>query len=83
LSRATRWRHAGVSTHPAFVTPTWPGGLRPQQLHLDVDVDDLDVGEAAVLQLGARKTDLQPDPAEFRVFLDPVGNPFCLVLAES
>jgi len=64
-----------------YVAPTWPGGVHPQQLHLDFDVPDLDVGEAAVLELGARVVAIQPDPAEFRVFLDPVGHPFCLVRA--
>ena len=62
-----------------FVAPTWPDGAHPTQLHLDFFVDDLDVGEAEVLAIGARKTDEQPDPGEFRVFLDPIGHPFCLV----
>jgi hypothetical protein len=63
--------------------PTWPNGDVPQQAHLDVDVDDLDGGEARVLELGAIKTATQPSPADFRVFLDPAGHPFCLVLAEA
>jgi Glyoxalase-like domain len=54
----------------------------PQQMHLDVDVDDLDEGEAAVLPLGAVKAEQQPGKT-FRVFLDPAGHPFCLVLAAS
>ena len=61
--------------------PTWPTGDIPQQAHLDVDVDDLDPCEARVLELGASKADTQPSPTEFRVFFDPVGHPFCLVLA--
>jgi predicted enzyme related to lactoylglutathione lyase len=60
--------------------PDWPSGT-PQQLHLDFDVDDLDEGERAVLAIGARKADFQPEPHEWRVFLDPAGHPFCLVLA--
>jgi hypothetical protein len=36
-----------------------------------------------VLAIGAPKTDMQPDPGDFRVFLNPAGHPFCLVLAES
>ncbi|CAN5501082.1 MAG: VOC family protein [Iamia sp.] len=59
--------------------PTWPDGDVPQQAHLDIDVDDLDAGEAAVLTLGARKADAQPSPTDFRVFIDPAGHPFCLV----
>jgi len=65
-----------------FVRPTWPAGEHPQQLHLDFDVDDLDRGEADVLALGARKTDVQPSPDSFRVYLDPAGHPFCLVRAD-
>jgi hypothetical protein len=59
--------------------PTWPDGDVPQQAHLDIDVDDLDAGETAVLALGAVKADHQPEPESFRVFLDPAGHPFCLV----
>jgi len=66
---------------PDFVPPNWPGGERPTQLHLDFDVPDLDEAEPEVLALGARKASVQPDPAEFRVYLDPAGHPFCLVRA--
>ena len=40
--------------------PLWPGAEHPQQLHLDLEVDDLDAGEAAVVALGARKHEVQP-----------------------
>lgn len=60
--------------------PTWPGQEVPQQMHLDLVVEDLDAGEAAVLKLGATKTDEQPGTT-FRVFLDPAGHPFCLCLS--
>jgi hypothetical protein len=49
----------------------------PQQMHLDVIVDHLDVAEAAVLDLGATKLEHQPGTS-FRVFLDPAGHPFYL-----
>jgi len=60
-----------------FTPPNWPGQEVPQQMHLDVDVDDLDVAEEAVLKLGATKHEHQPGTT-FRVFLDPAGHPFCL-----
>jgi hypothetical protein len=60
-----------------YRAPVWPGQDSPQQFHLDVIVDDLDAGEAAVLELGASLADHQPS-ATFRVFLDPAGHPFCL-----
>ena len=61
--------------------PTWPGGDVPQQGHIDIDVQNLDGAEAAVLRLGAEKADTQPSPDQFRVMIDPAGHPFCLVLA--
>ena len=59
--------------------PVWPSDDKPQQAHLDFDVPDLDVGERAILALGARKAETQPGTS-FRVYLDPAGHPFCLVL---
>ncbi len=61
----------------AYVPPTWPSQDKPQQMHLDVLVDDLDAAEAAVLDLGATKPEHQPGTS-YRVFLDPAGHPFCL-----
>jgi predicted enzyme related to lactoylglutathione lyase len=58
--------------------PTWPDPAVPQQLHLDLAVDDLDAAEAGAVKLGATKSPEQPSPAEYRVFLDPAGHPFCL-----
>jgi catechol 2,3-dioxygenase-like lactoylglutathione lyase family enzyme len=60
-----------------YRAPQWPGQLVPQQLHLDVKVDDLDVGETAVLALGATRTG--SETPTFRVYLDPAGHPFCLI----
>lgn len=60
-----------------YNAPQWPDPAHPQQLHLDVEVPDLDAGEAAVLALGAARL---PGGGEgFRVFADPAGHPFCLV----
>ncbi len=67
---------------PGHRPPVWPGDDHPQQLHLDFDVMDLDVGEEQVLALGARKAEFQPGET-FRVYLDPAGHPFCLVLDKS
>jgi Glyoxalase-like domain len=60
--------------------PEWPGQDVPQQMHLDVVVDDLDAAEAASLQLGATRHAEQPGTT-FRVMLDPAGHPFCLCLS--
>jgi predicted enzyme related to lactoylglutathione lyase len=63
-----------------YATPRWPDQEVPQQMHLDVMVEDLDAGEAAVLELGATKHEYQPGTT-FRVFLDPAGHPFCLCVS--
>jgi predicted enzyme related to lactoylglutathione lyase len=60
-----------------YVRPRWPSQEVPQQMHLDVIVDDLDAAETAVLGLGATKHEHQSGTT-FRVFLDPAGHPFCL-----
>jgi predicted enzyme related to lactoylglutathione lyase len=64
---------------PDYTPPSWPGQQVPQQMHLDVIVDDLAAAEAAVLELGATKHEHQPGES-FRVFLDPAGHPFCLCI---
>ena len=57
---------------PDHRAPTWPDGAVPQQMHLDVMVDDLDEVDVEVLALGARP--LGGD----HVYADPAGHPFCL-----
>jgi len=59
---------------PGHRRPTWPGPDIPQQIHLDVMVDDLSGAREAVLARGA--TEL---PAGDHVFADPAGHPFCLI----
>lgn len=63
-----------------FRPPQWPGQTVPQQMHVDVIVDDLDAGERAVVELGATLAEHQPGTT-FRVFLDPAGHPFCLCIS--
>ena len=63
-----------------YTAPKWPSQEVPQQMHLDVVVDDLDTAEAEVIALGATKAEYQPGTT-FRVMLDPAGHPFCLCLS--
>ncbi len=67
-------------TVEGYRAPTWPSQEVPQQIHLDVVVDDLDTAESEVVALGATKAEHQPGTS-FRVFLDPAGHPFCLCLS--
>jgi catechol 2,3-dioxygenase-like lactoylglutathione lyase family enzyme len=62
--------------------PTWPEGPRPQQLHLDFEVSDIEAAEPAVLAAGATVAEVQPsETGSFKVYLDPAGHPFCLCLS--
>jgi hypothetical protein len=62
-----------------YVRPVWPpaDGQQQMMMHLDVEVDDLDVAVAAAVELGATVAEFQPQEA-VRVMLDPAGHPFCL-----
>jgi hypothetical protein len=67
----------------SYRPPSWPGQEHPQQVHLDFDVDDLDADERRVLELGAtvlERTDQLRQEANWRVYGDPAGHPFCLCL---
>ncbi|HEY9472804.1 MAG TPA: VOC family protein [Mycobacteriales bacterium] len=58
--------------------PRWPDPAYPQQFHLDVYVENLDVAEEQVLALGATLLSGSDKPVGFRVYADPAGHPFCL-----
>jgi catechol-2,3-dioxygenase len=62
-----------------YTPPQWPDPAHPQQVHLDVTVDDLDEGEAAVLALGATPLPGRIED-DFYPFADPAGHPFCLCI---
>ena len=57
--------------------PTWPDPAVPQQVHLDIMVEDVAAAGSRVLALGAAKLD-GPD-----VYADPAGHPFCLIRRPS
>ena len=61
---------------PDYRPPAWPSAENPQQLHLDLEVGDLEAAHERVLKLGAKLLD--DAPKTFRVYADPVGHPFCL-----
>ena len=73
------WR-LGIQHAPNHVPPEWPDGT-PQQIHLDLYVDDVAAAHEEVVALGARMLkpadDLTADDG-FQVYADPAGHPFCL-----
>jgi catechol 2,3-dioxygenase-like lactoylglutathione lyase family enzyme len=58
---------------PDHQPPHWPDPTQPQQVHLDVMVEDIGTAAAKVLELGARPLDGE------NAFADLAGHPFCLV----
>jgi catechol 2,3-dioxygenase-like lactoylglutathione lyase family enzyme len=58
---------------PGHRPPSWPDPARPQQMHLDVMVEDVTAAGPRVLALGATKLD------GVNVYADPAGHPFCLI----
>jgi catechol 2,3-dioxygenase-like lactoylglutathione lyase family enzyme len=66
--------------------PTWPDQTVPQQLHLDTFVTDLEElfrQHERALSLGASLVfDRSDDDEEpLRVYADPQGHPFCIIVA--
>ena len=74
-------RGAGLSfqLETGHVPPVWPAGPGDprMQLHLDIEVDDLDAAVALAVEAGATVAEFQPQDG-VRVCLDPAGHPFCL-----
>ena len=69
-------KYMAVQLAPDHVPPQWPDGS-PQQIHLDLHVDDIESSQREVLELGARLLKAV-DEEQFRVYADPAGHPFCL-----
>lgn len=68
-----------VQLAPDHVRPEWPHGT-PQQVHLDLHVDDQRAAHDEVVALGAivlKDADLG-SASGFQVYADPAGHPFCI-----
>jgi catechol 2,3-dioxygenase-like lactoylglutathione lyase family enzyme len=69
----------GFQLAPNHVQPDWPDG-EPQQIHLDLYVDDIGEAHDHAISVGARL--LKPAdvtaPEGFQVYAGPSGHPFCL-----
>ena len=66
--------HSGLAFQraPDHRAPTWPDNEVPQQIHVDVMVEDVAAAGPQVIALGARQ--LRDD-----TYADPAGHPFCLI----
>jgi Glyoxalase-like domain len=78
IDASGEWR-VGVQLATDHVPPEWPDGA-PQQVHLDLHVEDPRAAHEATIGFGARL--LQPDDFEseegHQVYADPAGHPFCI-----
>lgn len=72
-------RRLACQYSPQHQPPTFPDPRGSQQFHLDIQVDDPDVAQRQVLELGATRVTDAVEDSTFRVFRDPAGHPFCLV----
>jgi hypothetical protein len=73
------WR-IGVQFAPDHVPPDWPDGA-PQQVHLDLHVEDPRAAHEEAISLGARLLLAAPDFSAdegHQVYADPAGHPFCI-----
>ncbi len=64
---------------PDHTPPEWPDGA-PQQIHLDLYIDDLAEAHELATSLGAKLLKPADDAAAdsgFQVYADPAGHPFC------
>jgi glyoxalase superfamily protein len=79
IDAAGEWR-IGVQLVPNHLPPEWPDGI-PQQVHLDLHVDDPRAAHDEAIALGARLLapgpDLDTDEGH-QVYADPAGHPFCI-----
>ena len=58
---------------PDHRPPAWPDPARPQQVHLDIMVEDVAAARPKVVALGAAPLDGDG------VYADLAGHPFCLI----
>ena len=79
IDEAGNWQ-VGVQHAPNHVPPDWPNGT-PQQVHLDLHVDDAAQTHQRAMALGARLLKEAPDlrrAGGHQIYADPAGHPVCI-----
>ncbi|HCE60150.1 VOC family protein [Janibacter terrae] len=76
--------YLGFQLEREHTPPAWPAqpGEQQMQMHLDIEVSDLDAAVAAAQRLGGRVAEHQPQLG-VRVIIDPSGHPFCLYVGAA
>jgi hypothetical protein len=75
----------GVQLAPDHIPPDWPDGAPPQQIHIDLWVEDFPAAHYRVMSLGAtvlKQAEHVSSNDNFQVYADPAGHPFCLCWVE-
>ncbi|MCM3659752.1 VOC family protein [Georgenia satyanarayanai] len=78
-------RPVAVQLAPGHVPPQWPDG-NPQQVHLDLWVEDVAAAHEHVMSVGAQLLQEAQDPdddEDFQVYASPAGHPFCLCFSRT
>ena len=65
---------------PDHVAPRWPGQEQPQQVHLDLQIDDPEAAAKRAVDLGATRL---ADGPSWITLADPAGHPFDLCQADG
>jgi catechol 2,3-dioxygenase-like lactoylglutathione lyase family enzyme len=73
--RAGDGQEVAFQAAPDHVPPEWPGQERPQQLHLDLQVDGIEAAAERAVGLGATRLGSGPT---WITLADPAGHPFDL-----
>lgn len=82
IGREPGMRELAFQRSIPWIPPRWPNPECPQQRHIDIRVTDADEAERVVLSLGGSRVPSRRE-GKFRVFLDPVGHPFCIVFGQG
>ena len=78
--RAGDGQEVGFQLAPDHVPPQWPGQEHPQQIHLDLFVEDREAAARRAVELGATRL---ADGASWVTLADPAGHPFDLCEKEG
>jgi catechol 2,3-dioxygenase-like lactoylglutathione lyase family enzyme len=69
-----------IQLAPDHAPPDWPDGA-PQQIHLDLYIEDIKAAHGEAISLGAQLLSAADDIESARggqIYADPAGHPFCL-----
>lgn len=78
--RTPEGQEIGFQRVPEHVAPQWPGQERPQQVHLDLQIDGHQAAAERAVGLGATRL---ADGPSWITLADPAGHPFDLCQKEG